>query len=85
MPGMDIGRWEAETFWIEFLGKLKRCGLAGVKLVTSHSYEGIKAAVLMVFRATGQRCPVNFIRNVLAHAGKSGRRVVAPFIATAFT
>ena len=34
--------------------------------------------------ATWQRCRVHFMRNVLAHAGKSGRRVVAAFIATAF-
>jgi transposase-like protein len=31
-----------------------------------------------------QRCRVHFMRNVLAHAGKSGRRVVSAFIATAF-
>jgi len=31
-----------------------------------------------------QRCRVHFQRNVLAHAGKSGRRVVSAFIATAF-
>ena len=31
--GMDIGPSEAETFWIEFLRKLKRRGLSGVKLV----------------------------------------------------
>jgi hypothetical protein len=29
-----------------------------------------------------ERCRVHFMRNVLAHAGKSGRRVVAAFIAT---
>jgi putative transposase len=29
-------------------------------------------------------CHVHFMRNVLAHAGKSGRRVVSAFIATAF-
>jgi putative transposase len=46
--------------------------------------EGIKAAVARVFRATWQRCRVHFLRNVLAHAGMSGRRVVAAFIATAF-
>ncbi len=34
--------------------------------------------------ATWQRCRVHFMRNVLAHAGKSGRRVVSAFIATAF-
>lgn len=30
-------------------------------------------------------CGVHFMRNALAHAGKSGRRVVSAFIATAFT
>lgn len=82
--GMDIGASEAETFWIEFLRKLKRRGLAGVKLVISDAHEGIKAAVSKVFRATWQRCRVHFMRNALAHAGRSGRRVVSAFIATAF-
>ncbi len=82
--GMDIGCSEAETFWLDFVRKLKRRGLAGVKLVISDAHEGIKAAVSKVFRATWQRCRVHFMRNILAHAGKSGRRVVAAFIATAF-
>ena len=82
--GMDIGVSEAETFWLEFLRKLKRRGLAGVKLVISDAHDGIKAAVAKVFRATWQRCRVHFMRNALAHAGKSGRRVVAAFIGTAF-
>ena len=47
-------------------------------------FEGIKAAVTKVLCATWQRCRVHFMRNVLAHAGKSGRRVVSAFIATAF-
>jgi putative transposase len=34
--------------------------------------------------ATWQRCRVHFMRNALIHAGKSGRRVVSAFIATAF-
>ena len=34
--------------------------------------------------ATWQRCRVHFMRNALAHAGRSGRRVVSAFIATAF-
>ena len=50
----------------------------------SDAHEGIKAAVARVFRATWQRCRVHFMRNALAHAGKSGRRVVSAFIATAF-
>lgn len=82
--GMDIGACEAETFWVEFLRKLKRRGLAGVKLVISDDHEGIKAAVAKVFRAIWQRWRVHFMRNALAHPGKSGRRVVVAFIATAF-
>jgi putative transposase len=37
-----------------------------------------------VLNATWQRCRVHFMRNVLAHAGRQGRRVVSAFIATAF-
>src|SRR6202008_403193 len=82
--GMDIGPSEAETFWTAFLRKLARRGLRGGKLVVSDAHEGIKATVAKVLNATWQRCRVHFMRNVLAHAGKSGRRVVAAFIATAF-
>ena len=82
--GMDIGVSEAETFWTEFLRKLRRRGLRGVKLVVSDAHEGIKATVAKVMQASWQRCRVHFMRNALAHAGKSGRRVVSAFIATAF-
>lgn len=82
--GMDIGPSEAETFWTEFLRKLARRGLRGVKLCVSDAHEGLKAAIAKVLHATWQRCRVHFMRNALAHAGKSGRRVVSAFIATAF-
>ena len=82
--GMDIGPSEAETFWTAFLRKLARRGRRGVKLVISDAHEGIKAAVAKVLHATWQRCRVHFMRNVLAHAGRQGRRVVSAFIATAF-
>jgi transposase-like protein len=82
--GMDVGPSEAETFWTAFLRKLARRGLRGVKLVISDAHEGIKGAVAKVTNASWQRCRVHFMRNVLAHAGKSGRRVVSAFIATAF-
>jgi len=82
--GMAIGASEAEIFWTDFLRSLARRGLRGVKLVISDAHEGIKAAVSRVFSATWQRCRVHFARNALAHAGRSGRRVVAAFIATAF-
>lgn len=82
--GMQIGPSEAEPFWTEFLRKLARRGLRGVKLVVSDAHEGLKAAIAKVLNATWQRCRVHFMRNALAHAGKSGRRVVSAFIATAF-
>jgi len=82
--GMDIGRSEAATFWIEFLRTLARRGLRGVKLVISDAHEGLKAAITRVLSATWQRCRVHTMRNLLAHAGKQGRGVAAAFIATAF-
>ena len=50
--GMDIGPSEAETFWTEFLRKLRRRGLRGVKLVISDAHEGIKAAVAKIANAS---------------------------------
>jgi len=82
--GLDIGPSEAETFWIEFLRKLARRGLRGVKLVISDAHEGLKAAITKILHATWQRCRVHLMRNLLAHAGRQGRGVVAAFIATAF-
>ena len=82
--GMDVGPSEAETHRTAFLRKLARRGLRGVKLVISDAHEGIKASVAKVMSATWQRCRVHFMRNVLAHAGRSGRRVVSAFIGTAF-
>ena len=82
--GMDIGVSEAAAFWIEFLRKLSRRGLRGVKLVVSDAHEGIKAAVSRVLSATWQRCRVHFMRNALVHAGKTQRRVVSAFVTTAF-
>jgi putative transposase len=82
--GMDVGPSEAETFWTEFSRKLARRGLRGVKLVISDAHEGLKAAIAKILHASWQRCRVHFLRHALAHAGKSGRRVVSAFIATAF-
>ena len=75
--GMVIGPSEAETFWTGFLRKLARRGLRSVTLVISDAHEGIKAAVSKVLTASWQRCRVPFLRNVLAHAGRQGRRVVS--------
>ncbi len=82
--GMTVGPSEAETFWTDFLRGLARRGLRGVKLVISDAHEGIKAAVSKVMHASWQRCRVHFMRNVMAHAAKSGRRVVSAFMSAAF-
>ena len=82
--GMAIGASEAETFWTDFLRSLARRGLRGVKLVISDDHKGLKAAATRILGATWQRCRVHFMRNLLAHAGRQGRRVVSAFVATAF-
>lgn len=50
----------------------------------SDAHEGLKAAISKVLNATWRRCRAHFMRNALAHAGKSDRRVVSALIATAF-
>ena len=70
--GLQIGTSEAEPIWTDFLRKLTRLGLRGVKLVVSDAHEGIKAAVTKVLCAPWRRCRVHFMRNMLAYAGKSG-------------
>ncbi len=82
--GMTVGHSEAEPFWVEFLRTLARRGLRGVKLVTSDAHEGLKAAIAKVLGATWQRCRVHFMRNALAYAGKTQRRIVSAWIGTAF-
>ena len=82
--GMQTGESEAETFWTDFLRKLRQRGLRGVKLVVSDAHEGLKASIAKIMHAGWQRCRVHFMRNALAHAGKSGRRVVSALIGTAF-
>jgi putative transposase len=82
--GMAVGCSEAETFWTDFLRTLARRGLRGVKLLISDAHEGLKAAIARVLNATWQRCRVHFMRNLLAHAGRHGRRLAAAFIGTIF-
>ncbi|MHB1205342.1 MAG: IS256 family transposase [Rhodospirillaceae bacterium] len=82
--GMTVGHSEAEPFWVEFLRSLARRGLRGVKLVVSDAHEGLKAAITKVLGATWQRCRVHFMRNALAYAGKTQRRIVSAWIGTAF-
>ena len=82
--GMTVGHSEAEPFWVEFLRSLSRRGLRGTKLVISDAHEGLKAAITKILSATWQRCRVHFMRNALAHATRSGKRMISAFIGTAF-
>src|SRR6195952_612352 len=82
--GLHIGPSEAETFWSAFLKSLVKRGLKGVKLVISDAHEGLKAAITKILSATWQRCRVHFMRNALAYAGKTQRRIVSAWVATAF-
>jgi Transposase, Mutator family/Tetratricopeptide repeat len=65
--GLDIGPSEAEPFWTEFLRKLARRGLRGVKLMISDAHEGIKAAVAKVIHAAWQRCHVGSLKKWPTH------------------
>src|SRR2546421_3628064 len=82
--GISAGDSEAEPFWTGFLRSLARRGLRGAKLVISDAHEGLKAAIVKVLVATWQRCRVHFMRNALAYAGKTQRRIVSAWIGTAF-
>ena len=50
----------------------------------SDAHEGLKAAITKILSATWQRCRVHFMRNALAYAGKTQRRIVSAWIGTAF-
>ena len=93
--GMEVGPSEAEPFWTEFLRGLARRGLRGVKLVTSDAHErhqgrGLQgdarhlAALPGPVGCASLRCLFGVMRNVMAHAGKGGRRVVSAFRSAAF-
>ncbi len=46
--------------------------------------DGLKAAIANILCATWQRCRVHFMRNAIAHAGKTQRRIVSAWVGTAF-
>jgi transposase-like protein len=81
---MAVGNLEVNPFWLDVLRTLKHRGLAGVKLVISDAYEGLKAAVIRVLRDTWQRCRVHFALTALAHADKTPRRIDSASIGTAY-
>jgi putative transposase len=69
--GTSVALSEAEVHWRDFLRSLLERGLHGVKLVTSDSHEGLKAALTSVLPgAQWQRCQVHLQRNAQAYVPK---------------
>jgi putative transposase len=73
---LDVGEVESGAFWREFLLKLKRRGLHGVRLVASDSHEGLKAAIVRVLACAWQRCTVHFVRDMDQHVRRDQRGLV---------
>lgn len=82
--GVATGPSEAEPFWSAFLRSLTDRGLRGVKLVIADDHKGLRAAASKVLHAGLQRCRVHWMRNALAHAGKSQRAALAAILRTIF-
>ena len=83
--GIDVVTSENGTGWLTFLRDLKVRGLAGVKLVTSDSHDGLKDAIATVLNgATWQRCRTHFARNLLNRVPKSAQDMVAALVRSIF-
>ena len=68
-----------------FLRSMVKRGLRGVRLIASDAHEGLKQAIATVLSgATGQRCRVYFIRNLLATVPLSAREAIAAIVRTIF-
>jgi putative transposase len=82
---VDVGPAEDYNFWLAFLRDLVGRGVTGVRLVTSDSHLGLKAAVAQVFTgAAWQRCRVHFMRNALSSVPKQAQQMVAAMVRTIF-
>jgi len=82
--GLDCGECETEAFWRDFLRSLVKRGLAGVQLVVSDAYEGLKNAIGQVLGCPWQRCTVHFLREALGHARKEQQPMLAALIRPIF-
>jgi putative transposase len=82
--GLDIGEVESGSFWVEFLGSLKKRGLSGVRLAVSDQHEGLKTAIARVLGCPWQRCTVHFVRDMLAHCRRDQRGLVSAALREVF-
>jgi transposase-like protein len=73
--GVSVGTSEAEVHWREFLEALQLRGLRGVRLITSDSHNGLKAAVNATFPGIAwQRCQFHLQRNAMHHVSRVAMR-----------
>ena len=73
--GISVSYSEAEVHWREFLSSLKRRGLHGMKMVTSDSHEGLKAALRATFSGVPwQRCQFHLQQNAGAYVPRKADR-----------
>jgi len=69
--GVSVELSEAEVHWRKFLESLATRGLHGLKLITSDSHTGLKAARMAVFPSVPwQRCQFHLQKNASAHLPK---------------
>lgn len=84
--GTSVSLSEAEIHWRQFLLRLKKRGLHGVKLITSDDHAGLKSALESVFpNVPWQRCQVHLQRNAVPYVPRiSMRKEVASDIRSIF-
>jgi transposase-like protein len=83
--GMAVGASETEAFWLEFCRELVGRGLRGVQLVISDAHEVLRSALAQCFEgASWQRCPVHFLRNVVAACSRRDAPAVLALVKTVF-
>ncbi len=81
---LDLGEVESEAFWVESLRRLRKRGLAEVRLAVSDEHQGLKAAIARVLGCPWQRCTVHFVRNMHQHCRPSERGLVSAALREVF-
>lgn len=74
--GVSVKLSEAEVHWRQFLGELQDRGLHGIKLVSSDSHEGLKAALqARMPNVPWQRCQFHLQQNAMHHVPRVAMRL----------
>ncbi len=83
--GFDLGLSEEAAFWTAFLRDRVARGLRGGPRVISDAHTGLQAAIRQVLQgASGQRCRVPLMRNLLVHVPKPAQTMVSALVRTLF-